>query len=506
MRYKCGNCSQEFNHQTSTCPTCNSTKIYQTLVDAEPDFLNEALHRDAQIDYYRPSTNLGNFSVKYSHARHTLTITVRMCATYIDRYYEGLSATAKSSHISTSSKFIGLFKSDPARDRASYEAGLLSDFTEKAIKAVAKTWDRKFNLTHKRFKGTPIDIEIKLEKSGLENSHYQVDIIDIVESEEMTRNQAAVREAGLDKMTSYHYAKFSSDVSGATGAAFKREKIVSDLVAGYKIPIPDYGATAPSHSASSSAVNSLSEHASIASKTARQSARLTLHNFVASFRQVVAGTDYKKYKILIEIGAPAEKKEALKVFAFGELNQQEISICTITSPHSPPGHQLQYIKIQIESASSSADGARHIENILRDTTGITPPKAYPDQITVCHEFGHMLGLPDEYECIGHSPHNSLRHLGMNVFRTDEDFDAWNSLQTLQRGKPLDQDVVVNQKNFLVLCDKAHLIPPLFGHTTPSLMSAGSVLHEYHAVTILEAFCSCLGDATQIDDWNINLKA
>lgn len=505
MRYKCANCETEFNHQALTCPVCHSDRIYQSLVDQDPDDLNSVVTRDAQKTFHRPSTNLGNFDIHYSAARHLISITVRIHPIYDDRYYKVLSDEDQNTHLSLTGKLLRKIQSTTDTAPSAHKKGVLSEFTAAAKKAIPLTWNNRFEIVHKRFSGPPIKIEFALEESDLQSSHYEVEIID---ANEHISNQATVLETGGTPGTSYHRAMFTSDVSGPSGANYKREQIIGNLVAGYKIPFPNYSASSPAPPvASSSSARHPSDHTSICADQDERAGKQLLREFATEFRRVIAGTDYKKFKILVEIKAPINRTGSLLEYLFSELAPQETEIARRNIRHlfGPPGSAERYIKISIASVNPACTTlTQHVRQIMLDTNAPSPAKACPAQITICHEFGHMLGLPDEYVCISHSAENNLRHLGMNVFRSDHSFESWNELQLPNPGQRMSDVVRDNQKRFLLLCDRADLPPPLFGHSTTSLMSAGSVLHEHHAVTILEAFCACMGGATQIDDWKVRM--
>lgn len=505
MRYKCASCELEFNHQTLACPACHSEEIYQSLEDSSPDLLDGTLKHDVQKTYCHPSTDLGNFDFHYSAARRTITVTVKIHSQYDEMYFKHLSETERSTHLSTSDKLLNLIKKDTGTASSSHRVGVIREFNAAAIQAVSLNWNNRFEIAHKRFDSPAIKLEFKLEASDLATSHYEVEIRD---ANVHVNNMATVREVGRVEDTRYHRAVFTSDVSGSSGASYKREEIVKNLVNGYKIPFPNYSASSFGASvASSSTAHHVVDHTKTASEHAERAGKQLLRDFAGEFRRVIAGTDYKLFKINIEIKAPINRTGSLLEYIFSELGPQEIAIArrNIKNLFVPIGSEERYVKISIASADPACTThLDHINRILRDTAAASPPKSCPDQNTISHEFGHMLGLPDEYACISRSSEKNIRHLGMNVFRSDHSFASWTSLQLPENAKDLDPVASKNQEMFLILCDKAQLPPPLFGHSTTSLMSAGSVLQKHHAVTILEAFCDCMDDTTQMDDWEIRI--
>jgi hypothetical protein len=91
-----------------------------------------------------------------------------------------------------------------------------------------------------------------------------------------------------------------------------------------------------------------------------------------------------------------------------------------------------------------------------------------------HEFGHMIGLPDEYE-------NPV---------------ASNT------GKPEDNAKASVKARFLELVHKAKLTPPDFPSHTSSMMSDGMTVMGFHAVTVWNALCYMTRHFLDPADWII----
>jgi hypothetical protein len=124
-------------------------------------------------------------------------------------------------------------------------------------------------------------------------------------------------------------------------------------------------------------------------------------------------------------------------------------------------------------------------------------------VTLAHEFGHMLGLVDEYYCITQASLDTMRDLR---FMTPEQMPAWKTFQEdnavlqLADGYP----TALQQKQFIELCAKAGLLPPTFGRKTTSIMSWGNEFMLHHGVTIWEALSIFTANYILPTEWKISL--
>ena len=128
------------------------------------------------------------------------------------------------------------------------------------------------------------------------------------------------------------------------------------------------------------------------------------------------------------------------------------------------------------------------------------------QITVAHEFGHMIGLPDEYVCMHALTNDAMENI--YAMSPDEVKTFKGSGMQIADVKKMPDGtinvphIVRHQKAFVTLCQRCGLVPPEFGRMTPSMMSNGMVFHPHHFVTIWEAVCRASG----FDDWEIEVRA
>lgn len=127
-----------------------------------------------------------------------------------------------------------------------------------------------------------------------------------------------------------------------------------------------------------------------------------------------------------------------------------------------------------------------------------------EQITVVHEYGHMLGLPDEYLCMSEKTEQTMVDIfklsadNVNTFKGSARSIA--DVKKTPTGERIPH-IVKHQMSFVELCARANLVPPEFGRLTTSIMSNGMVFHPHHFVTLWEAVCHI----TDFDDWKILLN-
>lgn len=147
------------------------------------------------------------------------------------------------------------------------------------------------------------------------------------------------------------------------------------------------------------------------------------------------------------------------------------------------------------------------QNELRNLFPAKPgsTKSLFRQITVAHEFGHMVGLPDEYVCMHALTSDAMENI---YAMTAGDVQAFKGsgmtiadVKMMPDGTINVPHIVRHQGAFVTLCNRAGLAPPEFGRMTPSMMSNGMVFHPHHFVTIWEAVCQASG----FDDWKIVME-
>ncbi len=125
------------------------------------------------------------------------------------------------------------------------------------------------------------------------------------------------------------------------------------------------------------------------------------------------------------------------------------------------------------------------------------------QVTVAHELGHMLGLPDEYLCMHARTDDAMQGIYSMTAPQVKSFKGHGlsigDVKTVD-GVEVVPHIVQHQTAFVQLCSRAKVNPPEFGRMTSSMMSNGMVLHPHHFVTIWEAVCQFSG----FEDWRVQV--
>lgn len=122
----------------------------------------------------------------------------------------------------------------------------------------------------------------------------------------------------------------------------------------------------------------------------------------------------------------------------------------------------------------------------------TAVNSYP--ATVVHEYGHMLGLQDEYNCLSTQAAAQMVQLHMIDASEQQKFENFH----YGGAQVPSAKVATGQEEFVKACDRAGVAVPTFGRHTDSIMSAGSVFLPAHFVWIREAMVNLSGQ----NDWAI----
>lgn len=118
--------------------------------------------------------------------------------------------------------------------------------------------------------------------------------------------------------------------------------------------------------------------------------------------------------------------------------------------------------------------------------------------TVAHEFGHMLGLQDEYSCMSSNCSTAMKDLA--VIKASEQ-TAYET-RGFSGAAPPTGNAAAGQSAWVNLCTDAKVAPPTFGFHSTSVMSAGSVFHKRHFVTLWDCLATMTDAFVTKNEWEI----
>ena len=118
--------------------------------------------------------------------------------------------------------------------------------------------------------------------------------------------------------------------------------------------------------------------------------------------------------------------------------------------------------------------------------------SYP--AAVVHEYGHMLGLQDEYNCLSSLAAGQMVQLNLIDASEQQLFENFH----YKTATPPSAKVSAGQEEFVKACARANVAVPSFGSQTTSIMASGSQFLPAHFVWIREALNTISGH----NDWAI----
>ena len=430
-------------------------------------FRNEVFNSDT----FAPSTNLGRFSAKLTGKTGELEIGVRMSLYYNEKYYQ-----------------FAYPKKGEGPDKGTHASTILERFFDEAKKIIPSVWNGKFkiNCVKKDWEDVVVTPRFTVSRDAMpDEAHYQVEVLD--RNKEM--QDAEVLDFPKDEKTKAHFAHFTEDVVDPTASEGDRTKfMVQDLVRGFDIPW--------------------------SSTQGLPLARNAVNIYFRQFDQLLGSinqTDLKVYAtITCDDKAFAKIRDDVKTLIPVQLLETGQVFVTDAkdekAKQGPPGVHLALR--QFDGFAGKPPDVEKICLLIKNKARRTPQKEalHFSQDVIAHEFGHMLGLPDEYVCLMRGGFTSMRNLGFIEAAEGFETQRWLDLQNPIEGKPpkANPTLEANQQKFIELCGRARMQPPLFGRRTTSLMSAGADFLPHHALTVWE----CLTDLTkkylEPNDWKIEM--
>lgn len=355
----------------------------------------------------------------------------------------------------------------------------LIKFGKQFSKLVPEVWNKKarFKCTKATWNDIVLDLAVRVEVVGLANAHFRIEVQDEDALAHAQGPFAMVTEkkfagAGVNPAFAPREGKFgAAAVNKGEIEAYRRNVIFDLSKSTLTIPVKASPAQDPY-------------------------ARQRLEKFAREIMQLKIPKKFNSSQrpTLTVNGCGPGNRQAIATSveaflrAFGVKNP--ISKLATGSTTSPEGVELSFDNNELKRMFPVKPGST---------------KSLFQQITVAHEFGHMIGLPDEYLCMHALTGDAMENIyamtapELNTFKGSGMQIA--DVKQLPDGTINVPHIVRHQSAFVTLCNKAALVPPEFGRMSPSLMSNGMVFHPHHFVTIWEAICMASG----FDDWQIEVK-
>lgn len=467
-------------------------------------------HRVFNKDNHVPSTELGHFDARLNAETQDFMIRVKIAFNYSDMYYPLAHGGA------TRNKDHG--------------PELLRRFFASAAEVVPQVWNNRFEFYvdkdgWREFKVRPRFVLTQVDE---QNAHYTAEIRD--ENDDVPI-QAIVTE-GPGSRGPGHVASFTSGVVTTRGTDVKLEYMVADLVEGYDLPLTAFlsnarhenklmsGLLKPANPHSAifgkadfeewqGEARRQEERALVEEQQGERRAIARLEEFLQIFRAIRGGADIRQFQLLATTRGPVNRTGSLIDLVWKTFSSQERSILKPHFEYTPLGSLDRSLKVKLRARNvSGTNASAHVAEIMKilrqqHTRGVE--YAGFAQNTITHEFGHMLGLPDEYICLLDRTNDLLRR--MNFFPVAPEFsvERWCRFQSpstavVRKGEAVER----NQTLFVELCMKAGLEPLVFGRKTLSLMSAGPEVRLHHGVTLWECLCQMTSEFLEPRDWKMRL--
>lgn len=124
------------------------------------------------------------------------------------------------------------------------------------------------------------------------------------------------------------------------------------------------------------------------------------------------------------------------------------------------------------------------------------------QATIVHEFGHMLGLPDEYNALCSQSVGALATAGR--ITGAESAVRLMDMSTSAKDAAKSDAIERNQKAFVTLCTEAGVPVPPFGRANDSVMSCGSRFLPSHCITVWDGLCQMTKAHVARSEWELRL--
>lgn len=213
-------------------------------------------------------------------------------------------------------------------------------------------------------------------------------------------------------------------------------------------------------------------------------------------------------KLLAKQLAGVDPNTSVRVTAYGTNRGQKrtavmqiLTSCGLTNVTARSSNKSIFSTSRSKSTGSTSYAKVSISGGI-DTTNFNvatqPLFTYP--AAGVHEFGHMLGLQDEYSCLSKKASDKMVSLLFINANEQQQWESFNPGAALDNG--ISQRVAEGQRKFIKYCAKAGVEPPHFGQHTISIMSSGSEFLPCHFATLWASIVEMTKGTATEDEWSI----
>jgi hypothetical protein len=391
-----------------------------------------------------PPGGLGCFFAKYDPLTGIMKVTVKVAARFVDPMGQAIPEATKQA-------FLKGFKDN-----------------------VPQTWNNKFRftLTKKGFEGVTVKPEFEVEEVPIAEAHYDLKIVNNKQGTICVRTGEDPSLAQLkDRKWDPYRGKLSAQFHlGAWDAAelTQANNILPAMAKEVEIAVVEPQKTKVG-----------AGYSMVAMERLRTFARDT---------SVVFENSGTKPKVKIT-GPGADGTETAKGVG-GILTTFGLKAKYSYEKRGRAG----FAKIELDAAQLNTVKTGVLGNV----------NAFPQfaQQAVVHEYGHMLGLPDEYMCISMGTVAIVAQRGL-ASDTQEEQDALTG-NTTTKQQDMTPGIERSQVEFVKLCQEFGVVAPPFGRSNPSIMSSGLKIQHCHAVTVAHALWRMTRNYCERSDWRIDL--
>jgi len=391
-----------------------------------------------------PPGGLGCFYAEYNPMTGIMKVTVKVAPRLVDPQGKDADGTA--------------------------QASFMKAFKEK----VPLTWDNKFRftLTKRGFAGVVVKPEFEVEGTSLADAHYDLKIVNLMTGKICVRT---TEDPGLALLTDRKWDPYRGKLS----AQFQLEAV-----------------TACELTQAKNMLDAIAKPVEIAVSAQQGTSAGTGYSVVAMERLRTFARDVN---VAFEHSGKTPKVTITGPGATGKDTAKSVGSILATFGLKA---KLTYekngeagkAKIALDNAQLATLRARVVGNV-----GAFPQFA---QHAVVHEYGHMLGLPDEYMCVSAGTIGLVGQLGLASQSAEETAALTNNTTTNQQD--MSDGIQRSQVEFVKLCQAFGVPAPPFGRSNPNIMSSGTQIQPCHGVTVAHALWRMTRHYSEMSDWRIDV--